>query len=272
MGTDSLNWWKRILPLRGELEGALDFLFPRFCPLCNRRLVRTEHSVCTSCLLSLPRIPYHGEGQHGVIERHFWGRSDRHDSASDNGNMSSPRETTQWLPIERATSGFRYDSEEVRTLVHAFKYHHQPHLATDLAALLADQLLATDFFQGIDALLPLPLHWRRHWRRGYNQSHYIAQGIARRTQLPVLRGVVRRIVDNPSQTRLTRQDREQNVAHIFAVTRPQRLAGRHILLVDDVMTTGATLLSCMSAMQGIPDLRLSVFTLAYAGMISPELV
>ena len=248
----------------------IDYLFPRYCPICNRRLVRTEHSVCTSCLLSLPRIAYHGEGedetslaatdesspqrrgmaQHGVIERHFWGK----------------------VPIERATSGFRYDCEQVRTLVHAFKYHQQPHLAADLAAVLADHLLTTDFFQGVDALLPLPLHWRRLWRRGYNQSEYIARGIARRTRLPVLRGVVRRTVDNPSQTRLTRHDREQNVAHIFAVTQPQRLAGRHILLVDDVMTTGATLLSCMSAMQGIPDLRLSVLTLAYAGMIKPELV
>ncbi len=105
METDSLNWWKRMLPLRGELEGALDYLFPRYCPICNRRLVRTEHSVCTSCLLSLPRIAYHGEGedeaslaatdetssqgrgmaQHGVIERHFWGK----------------------VPIERAKSGFR---------------------------------------------------------------------------------------------------------------------------------------------------------------------
>ena len=228
----------------------LDFLFPRTCAVCDRRLARTEHSVCAACLSSLPRILYKGGEEHGRIERLFWGR----------------------VPIERATCALRYDSEEVRRIVHAFKYHRQPYVARDVAEAVADELSETDFFDGIDALLPIPLHRRRLRQRGYNQCDYLAKGIHNVTHIPIVKETLQRIKDNPTQTHLQLHDREQNVAGIFRVKNPQPLENKHVLLIDDVMTTGSTLLSCMQEMTKITGIRLSVFTLAYAGMLKPELV
>lgn len=228
----------------------LDFFFPRFCAICDRRLAQTEHSVCASCLASLPRILYKGGEEHGVIEKLFWGK----------------------VHVERATSGFRYDAEEVRHLVHSFKYLNQPYAAVDVAEVLADELQETDFFEGIDAIVPMPLHRKRLHRRGYNQCDYIARGLQRVTGIPIVKDALRRIKDNPSQTQLTSFERERNVKDIFAVNHSEKLMGKHILLVDDVMTTGSTLLSAMQVLQQITGIRMSVFTIAYAGMIKPELV
>lgn len=232
------------------ISALLDFLFPRTCVVCGRRLAHTEHSVCASCLTTLPRIPYKGGEDHRRIERLFWGR----------------------VPIVRATCALRYDSEEVRHIVHTFKYRHQPYVASDVAEVSADELLATDFFDGIDALVPMPLHYLRRFKRGYNQCDYIAEGIRRVTGIPIVRGALKRIKNNPTQTRLQMNEREQNVAHIFRVVHPEILENKHALLIDDVMTTGSTLLAALQEMQRIPGIRLSVFTIAYAGMVEPELV
>lgn len=228
----------------------LDFFLPRFCTICGRRLAPTEHTLCAGCLSALPRVLYKGGEEHGRIERLFWGK----------------------VPIERATCALRYDSDEVRLLVHTFKYYRQPYVAADLAELMADELSGTDFFDGIDALVPMPLHRRRLRKRGYNQCDYIVRGLRRVTGIPIVKGVLLRAKNNPTQTRLTGLERESNVCGIFRVVNPEKLTGKHVLLVDDVMTTGSTLLSAMRELQSISGIRLSVFTIAYAGMIKPELV
>ena len=231
-------------------RAILDFFYPRTCVICDRRLATTERSVCAGCLSALPRILYKGGEEHGRIEKLFWGR----------------------VPIERATCGLRYDIEEVRLLVHTFKYFSQPQVAVDIAEILADELSATDFFEGIGAIVPMPLHRKRLRKRGYNQCDYIARGLQRVTHLPILKNALRRLRNNPSQTHLTMLQREENVKDLFQVVRPELLENKHILLVDDVMTTGSTLLSAMQELQNIPNIHLSVFTIAYAGMIKPELV
>lgn len=145
-------------------------------------------------------------------------------------------------------------------------------MARDLAEVTADELSATDFFDGIDALVPMPLHYLRRYKRGYNQCDYIAEGIRRVTGIPVVNGVLKRVRNNPTQTHLQINEREQNVANIFRVVHPERLENKHILLIDDVMTTGSTLHAALQELQHIPGIRLSVFTIAYAGMMEPELV
>ena len=227
------------LSLRNNLT---DFLFPRTCAMCRSRLSTTEADVCASCLRSLHRVTYQQDGRHGAIERLFWGR----------------------IQIERATSFFYYDSQEAHDMIHAFKYFNRPTVAQTLGHVFAEEMSHTDFFEGVDGLVSLPLHWRKRLRRGYNQSDYIVKGLNEATGIPILRNTVKRIRNNPSQTHLTHQEREENVRGIFKLVKPELVSHRHILLVDDVLTTGSTLTSCAMELARGEDVRISIFTLAYA--------
>jgi len=135
-----------------------------------------------------------------------------------------------------------------------------------MGRLLATSLLPARFFDGITLLVPIPLHWHRYLRRGYNQSAYIARGIHRVTGIPVRRDVVRRVKDNPTQTHLNPAQRRTNVENIFRLTDKgaAALRGQHVLLIDDTLTTGATLLSCAREIARAASL-VSFCTLAYAG-------
>ena len=124
-------------------------------------------------------------------------------------------------------------------------------------------LADSGLYDTVDRIVPVPLHWRKRLRRGYNQAEYLAEGIARALRAEVDRHSVRRIRNNPAQALHRHAERWDNVEGIFAVRRPERLAGHHLLLVDDVLTTGATLLSCAETiLRAAPDCRLSVAVLA----------
>lgn len=224
------------------LHAITDFFFPRTCAMCNNRLGTTETDICTCCLRSLHRVGYPEDQRHGVIERLFWGR----------------------IPIERATSFFYYDSKEAQHLIHCLKYDGRPHTGQTLAMIFAKEMQHTDFFEGIDGIISLPLHWRKKHKRGYNQSDYIAKGLSDITGIPVLKHVVKRIRNNPSQTHLNHQEREENVRGIFQLKHPDQVMNQHILLVDDVLTTGSTLTSCATELAVAENVRISIFTLAYA--------
>lgn len=225
----------------------LDFLLPRTCGFCGARLTLTEHEVCAVCIARLPRVQYRPE-RHGAIERLFW----------------------HHLPVVRATSYFYYHTSEVRHAIHEQKYYQRPQLAEALAALAAQELTEQcHFFDGIDAIVPVPLHWYRQLRRGYNQSDYIARGISSVTGIPVWTDVLRREASTKTQTQFGHFLRKLNVEGAFRLVHPERTAGRHLLLVDDVLTTGSTLIACGKALtQCSPDTSVSVFTLAYAGELS----
>ena len=224
------------------LHDLADFLFPRHCVMCRNRLNTTEVHICCGCIRSLHRVVYHGDGRHGAIERLFWER----------------------IPIERATSFFYYDSYEAHNLIHVFKYFNRPTVAQTLGRMFAEEMKHTDFFDGVDGLVSLPLHWQKRIQRGYNQSDYIVKGLSEVTGIPILRNTVRRIRNNPSQTHLSHQEREENVRGIFKLKKPEVVSHKHILLVDDVLTTGSTLTSCAMELARAEDVRISIFTLAYA--------
>lgn len=225
-----------------NIGGFLDFLFPRTCAMCGERLTVGEKEVCARCVMQLHRLRYDGDGHHGYIERLFWAK----------------------IPIEKATSMFYYEGGEARRLLHSIKYRNRPRAGEELAKVFAREMLDEDFFDEVDGIVAVPLHWRRRLRRGYNQSDYIARGISSITQIPVLRNVIKRTVNNSTQTHLNHFQRQENVKDIFRLTRPDMVLGKHILLVDDVMTTGATILSCAQELASIPDVSISVFTLALA--------
>lgn len=218
-----------------------------------------EEKICAECLLSLPYINIRGAAGN-FIERTFWGV----------------------IPVERASAVISYQPGfRAEALLHAIKYRHRDDVAIEMGRMMAQEHLAAGFFEGIDALLPVPLHPHRERERGYNQSERLARGISEVTGLPIV-NLVHRVVDNVSQTQLSHSERRQNVDHIFEAdtkTIAQLESGRnslrtvnntsrplHILIIDDVITTGSTTISCAKALvEKMPDLRLSFLSFAYAG-------
>lgn len=223
----------------------LDFLLPRRCCMCGNRLSKQEKYICFSCLMNLPFTNYHTV-EHNILEKHFW----------------------ELFPIEKAVSMFFHDGENARKIIYNIKYYGRPHVGTYLASIYADTLKESLFFDDMDAIIPLPLHWRKQLKRGYNQSHYIAKGIKNVTGLPILNNVVKRVGNNTSQTRFNAHQRMENVKDIFHLKQPEKIAGKHILLVDDVTTTGATLVSCAKELAKAPNVRISILTLAVASRIA----
>lgn len=223
------------------LRDIVDFLMPRRCSMCGERLERNEQFICSHCFVHLPFTEYHS-AEHSLLEKQFWGL----------------------FPIERAVSMFHHDGEKTRKLIYNIKYYGHPEVGRHLAELYADELKECHFFDDIDMLIPLPLHWKRQLKRRYNQSHFICQGIHEKTGIPIENHVVKRIRNNPSQTHLNAQQRLDNVENIFQLKDAEKIKGKHLLLVDDVTTTGATLASCAKELAKAPDVKISVLTLAVA--------
>lgn len=224
------------------LNDIINFLFPRYCPICENRLAPEEKNICYSCLSGLPRINAHFiDGN--PIERLYWTH----------------------LPIERATAFFSYDSMEAREVIYQTKYFKDPKVGEVVAKAMTEELKETDFFDGMDIIIPIPLHPKRLRKRGYNQCDFIASGISEVTGLPVVKDAVRRIVDNSSQTQLLLGERRENVIGIFELVKPEKVQGKHILLVDDVITTGATTISCGQELAKAGDVKISVIGMGYAG-------
>ena len=227
------------------MSAFLDFFFPRYCCMCDRRLALQEEEICAGCLRTLNRIDYEGGEEHSVIERLFWAQ----------------------IPIERATSMFIYEGEQTRRVLHQIKYFDRPEVAAYLARVFAQEQAGTDFFDGIDAIIPVPLARQKRRRRGYNQCDFLARGLSRQTGIPVITNAAERTVNNPTQTHLDHDQRKENVKDIFRLCRPELIAGKHVLLVDDVITTGSTLLSFAREIAKAPSVRISIFSLAFAGQM-----
>lgn len=238
--------------LRTYLRTALALLLGERCVVCGEFL--SGAGVCPKCLLRLPYTNIKG-APGNPIERIFWGR----------------------VPVERANSMLTYHSgNDIERLVHAIKYKGRSGLAVDIGRIMAQELLTTGFFDGIDYLQPVPLHIRRERERGYNQSERLARGISQVTGLPI-GNFVRRTVHNPTQTRLSHEERRENVKDVFEpnTAELQRLQPRHILIIDDVITTGSTVINCAQAITGVrgktdsvnAGVSVSFLSLCYAGQM-----
>lgn len=220
-----------------------NLFFPRTCRVCGRILCPQEEVVCATCLCRLPRTRFH-ERSDNPVEQHFWGK----------------------FPLVRATSFFYYSKGgSARQLLYELKYHGHPEVGVFLGKLLAMELRMSGFFDGVDLLLPIPLHPRRQRERGYNQSERIAAGISAVTGLPVVLDGVVRSRYTETQTHKGAYERWRNVQQLFVCPDTSRFEGKHVLLLDDVLTTGATLVSCADTLREIPGIRLSVLTVAVAG-------
>jgi ComF family protein len=167
--------------------------------------------------------------------------------------------------IEFATSFFLFTKgSKYQTLIHDLKYKGMKELGAEMGKHFAIDLMQSDDFSSIDLICPVPLHPKREKKRGYNQSWWIALGMASQMHKPVSMGNLIRVTATETQTRKSRFERWQNVEGIFALTHPEAYAGKHILLVDDVVTTGATIEACAQTILSKTDARVSIATLATA--------
>ena len=202
-----------------------------------------EEVLCVRCQADLPRVRT-VSFEENDIARIFWGL----------------------VPIEKGISFFHYTPHSPHSrILFELKYHNHPEVGKTMGRMMAEELKATNFFNGIDLIVPSPLSRKKERQRGYNQSDWIAWGISEATGIPTDTTSVVRTKSNPSQTTLDHRQRRENVRDIFAVRHPGNLEGRHILLVDDVITTGATMLSCAEAIARACRVRFSVLSLAWAG-------
>ena len=202
-----------------------------------------EEVICVRCQADLPRVRT-VSFEENDIARIFWGL----------------------VPIEKGISFFHYAPHSPYSrILFELKYHNHPEVGKTMGRMMAEELKATSFFDGIDLIVPIPLSRKKERQRGYNKSDWIAWGISEATGIPTDTTSVVRTKSNPSQTTLDHRQRRENVRDIFAVRHPESLEGRHILLVDDVITTGATMLSCAETIARACRVRFSVLSLAWAG-------
>lgn len=225
-------------------RSAARLLFPRRCVVCGARLVEGEEGICLRCNMDMPRTNWHLLPDNPV-EKEFWGK----------------------IPLEHATSFFLYHKgSDFRHVLHLLKYGGRKDIGRIMGRFMAQELQDSGFFEGIDRIVPIPLHPLKRKERGYNQSECLARGLSAVTGIPVDTSGVKRVVHTQSQTRKSAYERWENVAGIFRVEHPEHYAGQHILLVDDVLTTGSTITACADAFAGVEGLRISVLTLAKAGV------
>lgn len=225
---------------RNLIRTVGEALFPAVCECCGRSLVNGETLLCLHCLHHMPLTNYHRDPFSELHKR-----------------LASPG-----LPIGRAAAMFHYikDSPYTHLILNA-KYNNRPTILHTLARDFALTLQSEHFFSDIDLLLPIPLNWRKLLRRGFNQSEHIALAISEATSIPVSDNL--KALPHSTQTRKNAIQRAANVDGTIRVTNPAELAGRHILLIDDVITTGATLLTAAKAIHSIsPTTRISILTLA----------
>lgn len=233
---------KRTLLIKDWLYSFISLLFPRCCVVCGRPLAKGEECICAMCNINLPRTNYHLQ-KDNPVEQLFWGK----------------------IPLERATSFFFYrKGSDFRQILHQLKYGGQKEIGAIMGRYMASELSASGFFQGIDVIIPVPLHKRKQRIRGYNQSEWIARGISAVTGICIDTEVIVRQKHTETQTRKSAFERWENVDGIFALHHADSLKGKHVLVVDDVLTTGATTVACASRLVEIEGVRISVLTLAVA--------
>lgn len=229
--------------LKSWFLSAFRLLFPMRCAVCGTTLQDGEEAVCFRCNIGMPRTYYHLEKDNRV-EKMFWGK----------------------IPLVRATSYMFYrKGGDYRHILHLLKYSGRKDLGYMMGRLVAADIRRNGFFEGIDIIVPVPLHPSRLRERGYNQSEYLAKGISEVTGIPVDVASIQRCVYTHSQTKKSVYERWENVNGIFSVADKTVFSGRHVLIVDDVLTTGATITACADVLSDVEDVRFSVLTLAVAG-------
>lgn len=228
-----ISFWHRLL----------DLISPRLCVICGHRLSVTEECICTSCNFHLPRTDYHRNAYENEMAKLFWGQ----------------------IPVERATAFFYYEAHaETANILYELKYKGHPEIGEVIGRQFANEIKSSGFFDEIDGIVAVPLARKRQRQRGYNQSLEIARGVSEMTGLPIFDKVVKRTTFEGSQTSKGRWERNENVENVFELTDANAIRGKHLLVIDDVVTTGATIIACAKELIKAGNVKISILALGFA--------
>lgn len=221
----------------------LDLVAPRTCVVCGNRLSIEEEILCVSCNLRLPRTGFSYDAYENEMAKVFWGR----------------------IPVERCAPFMYYLAKSASAnLIYLLKYNDRPDIGEYLGKMIAEEFKKDYFFEEIDLIVPIPLECKRQRKRGYNQSLMIARGVSDVTGLPIGTDIIERKIFESSQTEKNRWMRNDNVKDVFQLLQPEKVQGKHILLIDDVVTTGATISSCGQELAKAGNVKISVLSIGFA--------
>ena len=222
------------------INDFLALVFPKVCQACGKSLFKKEDCICTYCMYHLPKTNFHLDPDNPVMKL-FWGRT----------------------TIFSASSLYSFSKgSKVQHLIHQLKYRGQKEIGTSLGKHYGRELKSSALFSSVEVVIPVPLHLKKLKKRGYNQSETFAHGLAESMNIESSNDNLIRAYSSQTQTRKTRFDRWRNVEEIFKVADPERLEGKHVLLADDVVTTGSTLEACANKILEVPGTKVSVVTIA----------
>ena len=231
-----MNVWKQLS------EGFLALLYPNLCLACGHSISPEQDAICISCQYYLPQTNYHLEKENPFTDR-FWGR----------------------FPLQTGTALYHFSKGgRVQQLIHNLKYQSKPEVGFRLGQILGNALRTRDHYRTIDLIIPVPLHPKKERQRGYNQSDTFARGLAETLEVPWNKKILIRTKSTTTQTKKSRLERLQNVQQVFDLRRSDLLRNQHVLLVDDVLTTGATLEACALKLLKVDGVRISLATIGIA--------
>ncbi len=224
------------------LSPLTHLFFPHVCAGCGSDVLDADNTICVECVQHLPFTNYHKIADN-PLERRFWGR----------------------LPLHAAASTFYFTKQSaLQNMMHAFKYKGKKDIGYYLGSQMANQVKDSDRFSDIDALVPLPLFASREKQRGYNQATVLCKAISEQLQIPIAANAVERLAATATQTHKSRSERWDNMSGKFKLVNEDVVKNKHVLLIDDVITTGATLEACGRELLQAIGSKLSILTLAYA--------
>jgi ComF family protein len=224
------------------LQDLVGLFLPRRCAGCDQALMAFEHSICMECVADLPRLRGYDDPENKV-EQVFRGR----------------------VRLVAASAFLQFNKGGmVQHMLHRLKYKGDTDLGLELGRRMAEDAMSSRRFADVDLALAVPLHPKKEKQRGYNQSQVLVDGMLRAWPLEGMKHQLLRVLHTSSQTRRGRMSRWGNVKEAFRTADPGSLAGKHVLLVDDVVTTGATIEGCALALSAVPGIRISVLTCACA--------
>jgi len=228
--------------LKRYFQDFIDLIYPKLCLSCLEATPAPDHILCVSCQYELVPTTTHLEQDNEVVEK-FWGR----------------------IPIAAGAAMYTFTKAgKVQRLIHQLKYKGKQEVGLHLGRTYGRLLMASPLFRRVQVIVPVPLHQKKLKLRGYNQSDSFAEGLSETTQIPWKRNGLKRVIHSKSQTQKTREERFKNVEEVFQVEDVESLKGKHILLVDDVLTTGATLEVCASKLLELPNTKVSIAVIAIA--------